>query len=397
MLTVSAKLYPTKGQERSLDRCLRVCCWVYNRSLEQRIKAWKRRKESSSLYSQCAMLTGWRSRVEWLREVPAHAERDALRRVDRGMKAFFRRLRSGEKPGFPKFKSARRWRSMEILQPGRYLRGNRVHVPGVGKVRFRGMQEFVGCVRGLRVIRRASGWFVQLIVDDGDPPPTKQIESAVGIDMGLSKLATLSNGESLDNPRWYSRSQRKLAKLQRVASRRKRGSKRRDKAYSRVARQHARVADSRRDWLHKQTRRLADDYDLIAVEKLNVRGMSRSRLAKSILDASWSEFVRQLEYKTADRGKLLVKVDPRGTSQECSECGRVVPKSLSVRVHECPCGYTADRDVNAAKNVLNRVPRVPGEMTLGESALAGGKVPRRGSLNREALQTFLQRKTNEGP
>jgi len=375
MKTVSARLYPTWKQEQTLCRFLRVSCWVYNQALEHRIKSYKRRGESVSLYSQQALLTHWRGRMDWLKCVPVEVERDALRRIDWGMRAFFRRVKNGQKPGFPRFRSHRRYRSFEVLSLGKYLRdGNRVYVSGIGLMKYRGMQEFEGRIKGIRVLQKARGWFVQLIVDDGLPSKERRkCDRCVGIDLGLTSFATLSNGEKIENPRWYQSSQRYLRKLSRRASRTKKGSNRRRKAYEKVARFHERIADIRRDWIHKITRRLIDEYDLIAVEDLDIEGMSRSRLSKSISDVAWGQFLRILEYKAASAGVTVVRVDPRGTSQECSECGRIVPKELSDRVHSCSCGYTACRDVNAARNILNRVPRVTGESTPVESTLIGAK------------------------
>lgn len=385
MKTVSAKLYPTPSQERELLRFLHAGRWVYNRGLEHRIKAYRRRGESPTLYQQHALLTAWRGRMEWLRSVPAHIERDALGRVDRGMKAFFRRVKAGQTPGFPRFKGRDRWRSFEVMQPGKYLRdGNRAHVPGIGPVTYRGMDAFVGAIKGIRIIRKERGWYVQLIVDDGGHPPARPVARRIGIDVGLASLATLSDGTKIENPRWYRGAQKRLRFLQRIVSRRRKGSARRRRAAARLAIFHERLADTRRDWIHKLTRQLVNEYDLIAVENLNVQGMVRSRFGKSILDAAWSEFAWQLSYKAANAGATFLQVDPRNTSQECSECGRIVPKSLSERVHSCSCGLVLDRDVNAARNILARA---TGELTRGECTSAGdGELPsRRDTLSREVL------------
>ena len=369
MKTISAKLYPNAQQERTLIRFLNVGRWTYNRALEHRIKAWKRRGESVNYGQQQAMLTGWRDRMEFVRIVPVAVERDALRRIDRGFKAFFRRVKAGQKPGFPRFKGRNHWKSFEVLQHGKYLRDcSRVHIPGVGSVRYRGMQEFSGDIKGVRVIHKARGWYVQLIVDCGAVPATRPATTRIGIDVGLTTFATLSNGTKFDNPRWYRSAQKRLRFLQRIVSRRTKGSKRRRKAVERFARFHERIADTRKDWTHKLSRRLVNEFDLIAVEDLNIKGLTRTRLSKSILDAAWNQFIMQLDYKAANAGGRLVRVDPRGTSQECSACGRTVPKTLNERTHVCACGYVACRDVNAARNVLRRA---TAEITRGESTSAG--------------------------
>ena len=381
---ISAKLYPTPSQCRDLLRFLSVARWVYNRSLDQRIKAYRRRGESITLYQQQAMLTDWRAKMDRVRLVPARIERDALRRVDRGMKAFFRRVKAGEKPGFPRFKGSDRWRSFEVLQPGTYLRdGNRVHIPGIGPMKYRGMQQFDGKIKGIRVVRKASGWYVQLIVDTGPAPEKRPVTRRIGIDVGLTTFATLSNGEKIENPRWYRKAQKRLRFLQRRVSRRKKGSNRRRRAVQRVARFHERIADTRRDWTHKLTRRLVDEFDLIAVENLNVKGLARTRLAKSIIDAAWTEFAWQLDYKAENAGVQFMRVDPRNTTQDCSECGRRVPKTLRDREHVCTCGYRDCRDVNAAKNILRRA---SAEFTRGESVVVrAATCGRRASLSRELI------------
>lgn len=317
--------------------------------------------------------------------VPVHIERDALRRVDRGMAAFFRRVKAGETPGFPRFKGRIRWRSFEVLRLIKYLRdGDKVHIPGIGQVKYRGLMAVVGVVKGVRVVRKERGWYVQLIVDNGPVPAARPVERRIGIDVGLTHFLTTSDGEKVENPRWYREGQKRLRFLSRIASRRKKGSNRRRKAYSRVARFHERMVDTRRDWIHKLTRDLVNKYDLIAVENLNIQGMVRSRFAKSISDAAWGQFVTVLKYKAENAGATVVAVDPRGTSQECSECGRTVPKLLSERTHSCECGYVADRDENAARNILRRV--TP-ESTRGERCLLEGRSTNREFPNRTITST----------
>lgn len=398
MKTESAKLYLTRRQEADLLRFMDVSRWVYNKALEHRIKAYKRRGESPSLYSQQILLTQWRSRISRIGSVPAQIERDALRRVDRGMTAFFLRCKAGAKRrGFPNFKSRNRWRSFEVLQPGKYLRaGHRIHVPGLGSIKYRGLRKFNGTIQGIRVIHKASGWYVQLIVKTAATSSLKRdCARAVGIDVGLTSFATLSSGEQVANPRWHQRSLRQLCFLQRIVSRRKKGSGRRRRAIGRVARLHERIANGRSQWIHKLTKRLVESYDLIAIEDLNIKGLAQGRLSKSILDAAWAIFAFQLAYKAEIAGSQLIRVDPRGTSQECSACGATVQKTLSDRIHKCPCGYIADRDVNAARNILRRA--TTPEVTRGECTLAGGgtvKTPRRGTLNREVRAGLNQHKAH---
>src|SRR3990167_2275902 len=355
---IESKLYPTAAQVETLESWLRSCCWVYNRALEQRIKAYKRRGESATLYSQFAMLTVWRERMPRLKSAPFAFQRDALRRVERGMQAFFRRIKAGErKAGFPRFRPHRRYNSLECLDTQKFVRpGDFIHVPKLGLVKFRaGNQSFRGTQKLLRIIRRATGWYAQVLIDDGKPAPEKRpVESSIGVEVGLNTFAALSNGERIDNPRWGRKSTRKLRSAQRRLSRTQKRSRNRRKAVARVRRVHEKVAAQRKDFCHQHSRLLVNRFDLIAVEKLNIKGLARTRLAKSILDAAWGQFIAQLTYKAEYAGRQLVAVDPRGTSQTCPDCGAVKKKSLSERTHECTCGLTCDRDHAAASVVLLR-------------------------------------------
>lgn len=183
-------------------------------------------------------------------------------------------------------------------------------------------------------------------------PSTEQ----VGIDLGLQHLAATSDGETIDPPKHLRRSERKLKQCQRKVSRKSIGSKRRKKAVLLLARLHEKVANQRKDHAHKKSRKLVNRYGFLAFEKLHVQGMIQNRhLAKSIADASWSQFVQFIAYKAERAGRMVVQVDPRNTSRDCSNCTRPVKKSLAVRVHRCHhCGYVADRDFNAARNILQR-------------------------------------------
>jgi putative transposase len=353
--SVEFKLYLNKGQETTLTGWLRECAWVYNHALAQRTLAYARRKETVSLYMQCDWLTGVRSRRASTAACPAQFERDALRRVDAGMQAFFRRLADGQKPGYPRFKSSFRWNSMTATQPGKYARSNGIRIPNLGWVIARGAFDLVPLTqKSIRIIRRASGWYAQLLFQETttvvEVPPTNQI----GLDVGLSSFATLSTGEKIENPRFFQKSQQKLEKAQRKLRRKKRGSRNRRKACKRVARIHEKIKAQRKDFAHRTSRDLVNRFDLIAIEDLAIRNMAKSKLAKSILDAAWGLFFFYLTYKAAYAGKSVVKVGPRGTSQTCPGCGATKKKLLSERTHQCVCGLVLDRDHASAKVILAR-------------------------------------------
>ena len=376
--SIEAKLYPTPAQVETLDNWLQTCCRVYNQALEQRIKAYKRRKESVSLYDQFGMLTEWRERISTVDAVPAQFARDALRRLDKGFKAFFRRLKSGQKPGFPRFRAKDRYTTLECLVSGSYIRpGNLLRIPKLGLVSFRaGNQQIPGTQKLLRIIKRASGWFAQVLVDDGQPvPPKVPVQTSIGVDVGLTTFAALSTGEKISNPRFARKSQRKVRSASRNLSRKQKRSKNRRKALIKLQRAHEKIKAQRKSFAHQHSRDLVNRFDLIAVEKLNIAGLARGKLSKSILDAAWGMFLFQLTYKAECAGRQVIQVNPRGTSQTCPNCGAIKKKNLSERVHECPCGLTCDRDQAAARVILLRALGVAGVLPAEGVTNTVGTVP----------------------
>ncbi len=353
--TFEYKLYLNKANTATLERWMHACAWVYNRALEHRIKAWERRKQSVSLYDQYKLLTHWKKRICFLKEVQVEFLRDALRRVDCGMKAFFRRCKAGEKPGFPRWKSGKKWSSMEALVSFQYAKHRNTWIQKIGWVKSRGRKLCEGAQKSMRVVRRASGWFASIMVDTlTTAPAKKEINKSVGVDMGLMTFLTTSDGNKVENPRFLKKAETKLKRLQRRLSRRTKFSKRWKKSVKAVKVAHEKVASQRKSYCHKITTELVRNNDFIAVEKLNVSGMSRSRFGKSILDVSWGIFFNQLRRKVEWTGATLVEVDPAYTSQTCPRCGAVKKKEIWERTHDCECGYCVDRDHAGAQIVLKR-------------------------------------------
>lgn len=354
--TLEFKLYPTAAQVTTLETWMGKCCWLYNQALEQRIKAYQRRKESVGYNQQQAWLTGLRRRIDSVRLVPVEFARDALRRVDRGMKAFFRRCKAGEKAGFPRFRSYRRYNSLEQVDERQYVGEGQINVPKLGGITARGrFADVTGEQKCLRVLRRPSGWYAQIVIELPAPAPLPPTGQECGIDLGIEAFATLDSGERIENPRTLRRSAKKLAAAQRRMSRCRKGSGRRAKAKSRVARIHERVARQRRGHAHRTARTIVNRFDRIAVEKLNVKGLAVGRLAKSVNDAAWGIFLIMLHVKAESAGRVIVEVDPRSTSQTCPDCGRVAKKELSEREHHCSgCGLRCHRDHAAARIVRQR-------------------------------------------
>lgn len=387
---VEVKIYPTERQSVTLRAWMDRCAWIYNQALAHRIKAYQRRRQTPTLYSQFSMLATWRSRMEFIRQTPSQFARDALRRVDRGMKGFFRRCNAGEKPGFPRFRPKHRYTSLEVLEVSNYIRpGGFVHVPKLGLIKFRGGCQSIPSKQViLRIIQRASGWFAQVLFDNGAPSPTSAVVSnGVGVDVGLESFATTSDGEVIENPRLLRAGQRKLRSANRRVSRRIDGSANRRKAAVRRRLAHERIAAQRKDFAHQHSRRLVNAYDLIGFEKLNMSGMVRGRLAKSILDAAWSMFLRFIVYKAESAGKRAIAVNARGSSQECPRCGRIRAKSLRERVHRCECGLVLDRDHAAALVILARALGVAGATPVeGATSTCGGCSHEHvGPVNQEVL------------
>lgn len=367
-------LHPTKAQEAILESWLTACCMLYNAALEHRRGAWRyesaqrqaaadrdvQRKHGPvpGYVKQSAELTEIRDADDEWEAIPRKVAQSALRRLDRAMKSFFRRVKSGEKPGFPRFRSRDRYDSFDFCSAVRGehidIDGKRgeVRVPRLGPVRFKAYRPLKGAARDVTIKRTAKGWQVTVACDLGAAPEKQAaVCNRVGIDLGLMSFAALSDGTLIENPRHFRRVEGRLAAEQQVLSRKKKGSKSRRKQRNVVARVHERVRDARLDFHRKLAVLLFAKYDLVAYEDLNVRGMVHGRMAKSIHDAGWAQFIRCLQAKAEEAGRWAVPVDPRGTSQRCSACGCTVSKDLSVRLHACPCGYVEDRDVNAAKNV----------------------------------------------
>ncbi len=352
------RIYPNKKQTKLLERILELHRQLYNDALDERRYLWRSRKASVSYYSQSSQIKGIRSDDPALMLLNFTSIQRTLRRLDKAFAAFFRRVKRGETPGYPRFKGRNRWHSVVyVFGDGiGWAKNGRLHVQNVGNIRIfqhRNLPE--GNTKTVRLLRKRDKWYVIFTVDTEAQPVPEHTGTAIGIDLGVTTVVALSNGELVKAPQYLRQSAARLRRQQRRMSRRKKGSSGWRKAAAQIAKTHEHIANQRRDFNHKLSRRLANEFSLIAVEDLNILGLSRSRLAKSVNDASWGQLLSFLAYKVEETGSEIVSVDPRYTSQVCSNCGSIVKKTLSVRVHKCPdCGFVADRDINAAINILNR-------------------------------------------
>lgn len=351
--TFKYRLYPTKAQVLQLEHQLGLCRELYNAAVQERRDAWRTSHVSIGFNAQSAQLPEIKDERPELESVYSQVLQDVLHRVDKNFKAFFTRVKQGLKAGFPRFRSAVRYDSLTYPQLGFALEARHLKLSKIGRIKIKLHRQLEGKVKTLTLKREADKWYACFSVE-GEAHPLPESTEAIGIDVGLSAFATLSDGTEIENPRYYRKAQATLRTAQRKVSRRKRGSQRRRKAVKLLQSAHAHVRNQRADFHHQIARALVNQYGLIAVEDLNVKGLAGGMLAKSVNDAGWSSFISKLADKAECAGRLLMKVDPRGTSQTCL-CGASVPKTLSQRWHQCrECGLSAPRDHVSAQLVLGR-------------------------------------------
>ena len=356
------RLYPTPAQEILIQRTFGCCRFVFNHYLAKRIDVYKQ-GGSTLNYNACSGdMTLLKKELLWLKEVDATALQSSLKDLDIAYQNFFRRVKQGEKPGFPKFKSRRDHRkSYKSKLVGKNIEVLDAHIklPKLGLVRCAVSKDIEGRILSATVSQNPSGkYFVSLCCTEVEVTPYAPTGVVVGIDLGIKDFAITSDGVVYENHKHLRKMEKKLTCLQRKLSRKKKGSSNRNKGRVQVARIHERIANQRNDTLHKLSTQLVKANDVICVESLRPKNMVKNHsLAKSISDAAWGEFIRQLEYKAVWHDRLLIKADPFfPSSQTCHACGTKNPKTkdLSVRSLVCDdCGATHDRDKNAAINILN--------------------------------------------
>lgn len=348
------RLIPTQAQRASFADILRDSCETYNAALQERRDAYRMAGKSITYNDQTKELTELRQDPRFA-TIAIEIQREPLRRVDRAFKAFFRRCRTGEKPGYPRFRSRDRYDSFAWGPPS--LRpDNRLLVPRLGFVRFKTHRPIEGTPKQVTIRRVGKKRIARVACDIGPAPEKRAVSRAVGIDVGLTTLVTLSDGTAIENPRWTRKHAGRVAAAQRLRSRKQRRSNNRIRAKEIVRRAYQRQRDARANYLHHASKWLVENYDLIAYEDLKIRNMVRSKLAKSIHDVAWGQLLFQVGYKAESAGVHFVAVNPRGTSIRCSSCGADVPKTLADRQHVCGCGLSLNRDHNAAINILKLAP-----------------------------------------
>lgn len=355
--TYRYRLYPNKEQIRKFEQTLNICRNLYNNALTQRRKYYEENGKGLSRIKQQEFLKERKGEDIYLTQVHSQVLQDVLFRVEKAFALLFIRLKTKDgRAGYPRYKSHNRYHSFTYpQQPGFTFTDKGLKLSKIGIIKIKLHRPIQGEIKTCTIKREVDRWYACFSCQVS--PSIKSIsQKAVGIDMGITHFAYLSNGEVIDNPKYLIKQEPTLKRAQRKISKRQKSSKNRNKQKIKVAKIHREIKDERSDFLHKLSRKIVDNFSFIAVEDLVISNMIKNHyLAKSIADASWGQFLNYLAYKVEETGGKVVRASPKGTSQVCSRCGSLVPKSLSVRIHKCPnCGIILDRDHNSALNILQR-------------------------------------------
>jgi putative transposase len=369
--TSKVKLGRSYKQEALLLSVLESCRQLYNAALQQRREAYSRQKVSVSLYEQYGDLTDLRADDPEFKLLPSEMTRlTSLRRLDLAYVSFYRRSKAGKNPGFPRFKGKGRFDTLISGLGGWKIEGKKLIIkagPTPIVLTMRNKIHRDGEIKGLRIVKRQNRWWADFRIDVGPAPAVKAPRNEVGIDVGLRTFAKMSDGKDIDHPHFLKKVLPQVKEAQRDLSSKKKGSNNRKKSKQVLSRISAKVANKRKDFIFQTVAALAKEYDGFKVEKLNIVGMLASTrpapegmtekntrsMRRNIMDASWGMFIAQLKNKAEEAGFPVVLVNPKGTSQHCSDCGTLVRKALNIRIHECPvCGLVMDRDENSARNIL---------------------------------------------
>lgn len=376
--TFRYRLHPTVRQAQLLSHQLEFQREIYNAALQERINVWKREQRSVSYFEQCRTLTELREVRPDVLASGVRLCRGTLKKLDRSFLDFFRRVQGGEKPGFPRFKTATRFTSLQWEDSNGWrveedLR--RLYLPGIGHVKANYHRRLSGLPRAITVKREGKKWWLSVRCRDVPASPLASTGREIGIDLGVVNIIATSDGEVVTAGRFGRRIQAQITEAQRAQARCRRGSTRYEKRAQNMARLYRKASNQRRDAAHQLSRRLVNDFDLIAVENLEVAKMTRFRRrgrradrfdkgkakasikrgrARSIYDAGWGTLLSLLLYKAESAGRVVVMVDPRYTSQTCAECGHVEAgnRVSQSRFRCCACGHCDHADVNAARNIL---------------------------------------------
>ena len=370
--TYKFRLYPTKKQKDKLDWMLETCRILYNSCLVDKNRHYEETGKGLSRMTQQKILVRDKKRTLYLTNIHSQVLQDVLFRVEKAYKAFFRRVKaSSGKAGYPRFKNYGRYDSITYTQSGFGIDDTgKLTLSKIGHIKLKQHRQINGIIKTCTIKKETDKWYVCFSVEYKPivkPIPNKEI----GIDVGISSFASFSNGEKIDNPKYLIKSEKRLIKKQRQLSSKVKGSNNRKKAIKAVAKTHKKVSNQRKDFQHKLSREIVNNYGYIKIEDLQINNMVKNHnLAKSISDASWGQFLSFISYKAEEAGCYVEKVNPRYTSKRCNDCGSIYQDmTLKTRNWTCPvCNAEHDRDINAARNILKKTIRqeLP-KFTLGET------------------------------
>jgi putative transposase len=336
------RIYPKKSQAKLLETSLTLCRNLYNNALEERISFYKKFNKSRSKFDQNKFLPEIKTLLPEYSTIHSQVLQDTLARLDKSYKGFFRRLKTGGKAGFPRYKNRNSFNSFTYTQHGFDLQKGQIHLSKIGNIKIKQHRNIPSKLKTCTVKREASGKWFAIITFSEEVKPLPKTGKSIGIDVGIKNFAHLSDGEIISNPKFLKKESKNLAKAQRKLSALHKGTKERYKAKKIVNRIYERINNKRTNFAHQQSRKIVDEYDIICVEKLNIKNML-------------SKFLQYISYKAESADKKYIEVEAANTSKMCSRCGNIQSILLSDRTFTCEsCKCSLDRDYNAAINILNR-------------------------------------------
>jgi len=349
------RLKPSAKIIAIFESWLVLLCELYNAALQERRDAYRINHLSINYKAQANQLPEIKQDRPEFTHIYSQVIQNALKRVEFAFDNFFGRVKKGQKPGYPRFRSSSRYDSFTYPQSGFSLKGRKLHLSKIGKTKVHLSRPIEGEIKTCTIKREADGWYVIFSVEEAKKEIAPAPKESVGVDVGIESFATLSDDEAepIENPQYFRSAEKELKKAHRRVSRRVKGSKRRKKAVCLLAKKHLKVKRQRRDFHFKEARKLVNQYQSIKVEDLNIQGMVRNHhLAKSISDAGWGNFIMIVIFKAEEAGRTVIKVNPSYTSQDCSRCGQRNQITLATRIYRCSkCRLVIHRDRNGAKRI----------------------------------------------
>lgn len=354
--TYKYRIFPTKKQNTELLETLKVCCELYNFFLEQRKLAWNKERKSIFYIDQQAILPVLRKENKKFKIVHSQVLQDVAKRIDVSFKAFFKGIKCNNNHGYPKFKEINKYTSFTYPQSGFKINKDKIRLYKIGSIKIKIHRPIEGIIKTCTIIQNPTKkWFVSLSCEIFPQKENLIPQRSVGIDMGLQSFAILSTGKKIPNPKFFKQNEKILAKAHRKLSAQK--TKNTEERRKIVARIYEKINNKRHDFIHQISKEITDQFNIICVEDLSINNMKKDNFScinKAIEDAAWGKFIECLVYKAKIKGKKVIKVNPAYTSQNCSNCGNRQKLNLSNRMYHCLCcGLSIDRDINAAKNILN--------------------------------------------